>query len=468
MAASPNLRWKTLERRIGLIGPQWSGKTVLLTSLINHLQFHEPQRFRLGKGKSVVELSQFQAITTEKERELGYNLPWFDYAGYRNRLITGKRWPAKTHAASQYAFSFSRSDWRFSKGLVRLFDLPGERISDLGMMAHAEVGEAYSHWSRTTLEYIRGDMHLRPHFHEFLTALENQQSDIKTIVQSYKHGMVRARYTFHHFLTPSTLLLDPHGKVVRGLTEEQIVNERHVGIDAEHEFSPLPENHPHLGAFRENFRLYREQLLAPIFQSLKTCHSLVILVDVLSILGHGPAMYNGVRTMIDTVLQAVNPKQGVLDTAWQNLSEWLLPKELRRSSVRRIAFVVPKVDRVPMDDRVKLKGLLERLVGHHVRNLREQGIQVEVMQIAAMIGATQVAEGQRTMKGCLLYDPSGKPLEPGVPQTFSPSEVPHDWPHDGWQPGDYVYPDVYPRVSPLANVPTEQAGLNDLFQFVCW
>ena len=45
------------ERRIGVIGLQGSGKTVLLTSLINHLMHHDPRRFPLGDGN--VEVTHF-------------------------------------------------------------------------------------------------------------------------------------------------------------------------------------------------------------------------------------------------------------------------------------------------------------------------------------------------------------------------------------------------------------------------
>src|SRR5688572_15259034 len=42
------LRLKTIEARVGVVGLYNSGKTVLLTSLINHLQDHDPDRFPLG------------------------------------------------------------------------------------------------------------------------------------------------------------------------------------------------------------------------------------------------------------------------------------------------------------------------------------------------------------------------------------------------------------------------------------
>ena len=46
------LRVKTTEARVGVVGLYSSGKTVLLTSLINHLQDHDPDRFPLGSKET--------------------------------------------------------------------------------------------------------------------------------------------------------------------------------------------------------------------------------------------------------------------------------------------------------------------------------------------------------------------------------------------------------------------------------
>ena len=50
----PLLRLKTTECRVGIVGQYNAGKTVLLTSLINHLQDHDPERFALGSPNTKI------------------------------------------------------------------------------------------------------------------------------------------------------------------------------------------------------------------------------------------------------------------------------------------------------------------------------------------------------------------------------------------------------------------------------
>src|SRR5262245_62392607 len=96
-----SFRWKTAERRIGVIGPRWSGKTVFLTSLINHLRFHEPPRFVLGRRGKPGEVTHFRDLQDSPSiRHGGGDLPWFDYEGYRNQFVQRGRWPATTRDAS--------------------------------------------------------------------------------------------------------------------------------------------------------------------------------------------------------------------------------------------------------------------------------------------------------------------------------------------------------------------------------
>jgi len=48
------------EYRIGIVGGYYTGKTVLLTSLLNHLKHHDPGRFRLGGG--LAKLRKFTGV----------------------------------------------------------------------------------------------------------------------------------------------------------------------------------------------------------------------------------------------------------------------------------------------------------------------------------------------------------------------------------------------------------------------
>src|SRR5215207_4417179 len=72
-------RVKTTEARVGVVGLYSAGKTVLLTSLINHLQDHDPDRFPLGKPGT-----QIRRFTVkESDREWSA----FNYAGHRDALV---------------------------------------------------------------------------------------------------------------------------------------------------------------------------------------------------------------------------------------------------------------------------------------------------------------------------------------------------------------------------------------------
>jgi predicted YcjX-like family ATPase len=82
------LRMKTTECRVGVVGLYNSGKTVLLTSLINHIQDHDPDRFPLRNAQT----------RTRKFTVLQPDAEWaaFNYTGHRDALVNRGKWPAKT------------------------------------------------------------------------------------------------------------------------------------------------------------------------------------------------------------------------------------------------------------------------------------------------------------------------------------------------------------------------------------
>ena len=140
-------RVKTTEARVGVVGLYNAGKTVLLTSLINHLQDHDPDRFPLGSKET--RLRKFTVHAPDRD--------WtaFNYSGHRDALVNAGRWPAKTTDRSQFVCQFERSDWRFSDCLLKLYDLPGERVADAGM-----VGRDFTGWSERMLALFVNDAEL--------------------------------------------------------------------------------------------------------------------------------------------------------------------------------------------------------------------------------------------------------------------------------------------------------------------
>lgn len=465
-------RWKTAERRIGIVGPRWCGKTVLLTSLINHLKFHDPLRFTLGKTSHPGEVSQFRELHDSKAISGPGALPWFDYEGYRNQFVQNGKWPAATKDVSQYLCEFERSDWKFNNLRLHFFDLPGERVNDIPMIsAEKDARTAFGAWSDRTCRRLEKDLGTGEFFRPFFELARRADSSAADVTHAYKFALARSRSAFRPYITPSTFLLDREGQRIRGTDPETLAKTRYCGLSAEEEFVPLPvdarQAHPEwTDLFAGRFARYRDEVVLPVVSSLKTCHSLVVMVDVLAILGHGPGMYNDYRQLVGDLLAALDPKDTTLDLVMRNVYETLLPAGLRRSWISRIAFVAPKVDRIPFEDRARVRGLMEQLVRHEARNCR--GITTGYFPVSAVLGARENQQGRHEMLGSTLYDADGTPLSPGAERKFTVPPVPDVWPEHGWNPGDFIFPDVYPRVSPLSNCPTEQVGLDELFNFLCW
>ena len=80
------LRLKTRECRVGIVGLSNAGKTVMLTSLIDHLHHHDEDRFRIGHHAT---LRKFQIEPVDKG--------WvkFNFEQYRDALVHRGRWPRK-------------------------------------------------------------------------------------------------------------------------------------------------------------------------------------------------------------------------------------------------------------------------------------------------------------------------------------------------------------------------------------
>lgn len=466
-----SFRWKTTERRIGVIGPRWSGKTVFLTSLINHLKFHDPVRFVLGRRDRPGEAVHFREYAEGTHNAIG-NLPWFDYEGYRNQFVQNGQWPATTRDASQYGCRFERTDWTLSDVQLRLFDLPGERVNDIPMMGRpGDAVLGFAAWSDRTCKRLSKDLTVSEFFTPFFTRMEDASATESELVHLYKVALGRTRLAYRPYMSPSTFLLDRLGNRLKGTDPEVQAKTRFCGLGPEEEFVPLTSSarskHVELTErFAQRLGSYRDEVVAPVVTQLKSCHGLVVMVDVLAILGHGTGMYNDYRNLVTDLLAALDPKDSAFDMLLRNIYEAVLPVSLRRSWISRIAFVAPKADRIPFEDRARVKGLMEQMVRHDARNCR--GVNVEYFSVASVVGAREVTGGHREMLGSTIYDATGHPLAPGPERKFTVSSIPDTWPEGGWRPGDFVFPDVYPRVSPLSNCPTEQSGLDDVFNFLCW
>lgn len=448
-------RVKTTECRVGVVGLYNSGKTVFLTSLINHIQDHDADRFPMGS----------RDMRVRRFTKLPPDQGWteFNFAGNRDSLVHKGKWPAKTRDRYQFACRFERSDWTFSDCLLKLYDLPGERIADAAM-----GGRSYAEWSDHILGVIRDDTAYRSCCAPFLDLVGNPDATETDLVAAYKVSLANLILSYNPLVSPSTFLFDLDGKLAAPDTPEKLAAARSTGLGPESQFVPLPaplRGTPFGNVFASRFDTYRDTVVMPFLEALKACHSLIVLVDVTMLLAGGVGMYDDTRQILRDLFRVLDPGETVLGTVGRHLAKVFLPHELRPGWITRVAFVAPKLDLVHPADRDRMLTLLKRLGAKLAEH--PEGLRTEFFNCSAVV-STKPLPGEangRSLVGVPLRAADGRKIPPGPEQRFTPSAVPDDWPLS-WGPGEYAFPEVYPQVPMRKDCPPEQINLDRVLNFV--
>jgi predicted YcjX-like family ATPase len=446
-------RLKTTECRVGVVGQYNAGKTVFLTSLVNHLQDHDPDRFALGgRGTAVRKFERLPADPGWAE---------FNAAAYRDALVHRGVWPEKTADRLMYACRFERSDWSLSDVLLKLYDLPGERIADAAML-----GRSYAEWSDRILDHVRDDTPYRECCRPFLDAIGKGDPTEDELVRGYKLALANLILAYKPLVTPSTFLLDKAGGKARPGTPEQIADARFSGIEAGSQFAPLPaalRGTPIGASFAARFDVYRDDVAAHFLAGLRSCHALIVMIDVTMLLAGGVGMYDDNRQMVHDLFRVLDPGESALGTVGRHLASWLLPVDLRPAWITRVAFVAPKLDLVHPADRDRVLTLLRRMVGRAAAD--RDGLSAEFFGASAVVSARPLPGDERMLVGVPLRGPDGRKVPPGAEHRFAPSRLPDDWPLS-WEAGEYAFPEVYPQVPRRKDAPPEQINLDRVLSFV--
>lgn len=453
-------RVKTTEARVGVVGLYSSGKTVLLTSLVNHLQDHDPDRFPLGKPGT--QLRRFSVL----EPDRGWAA--FNYPGHRDALVNYGRWPSKTTDRSQFVCQFQRSDWTFSDCLLKLYDLPGERIADAGML-----GRDFTAWSERMLNLFVNDTTYRTCSASFLEAIKKPGVTEAELLGTYRLSLANLILNYKPLITPSTFLLDLKGQPARPASPEALADARHCGVDPDNQFCPLPANLRKPGdalfeSFAWRYGRYVEEVVVPTVAAFRSCTALVVLVDVTMLLAGGVGMYDDNRQIVRDLFDVLSPGENkVFGPLARGLSKVFLPHQWRPGWITRVAFCAPKLDLVHPLDRDRMLLLMRRMVERFATD--RDGLRYEFFNVSSVVSTkalpSELGGGPRVMVGTPLRAADGKKIPPGAEQRFTASQLPDDWPLE-WPAGRYAFPEVYPRMPARKDYPPDQVNLDKLATFV--
>lgn len=452
-------KFRRFNHNVAVIGLYGSGKTVFLTSLINHLKHHRPSLLKLGK-KGDVKLTFF--------RELAVNggFDKFPYEKYRSSLVDSKNWPEKTKTISKYCCSYSRSDWKWTKGQLTLTDIPGERLPDIPM-----AGFSYDHWSDWLSDKVFVDKEYSPFVKDFVSLAEQMEVEEEPLVMAYRQALALLYLNFRPVITPSTFILTEDNP------EDGTEGSRYVGANAlkgdisgcysglslGSQFVPLSSSarkrHPDLAAtFSKRYTEYQRKVAKPCEYVLRKSNQLVVLIDVTTLLHSTAGMFNGCKSILDELLRLLCPGIGLFGATLDALGSTVSGGRLGIGGIDRLAFVATKADKVNESCRENLRLLVTDMCSDIVEHYVEDSSRLDVNYFACSAVKSTMSTPNGHLRGTLVDSPNAL-------SEYSPSVVPKLWPAT-WDPEQYEFPDVKPYMPPNQSYPPATIDLNKVIDFL--
>ncbi len=432
--------------KVAVTGTQYCGKTMFLTSLLWQLEELDETRFHLPDGVAV---RGFHPQNVRERDEV------FPLNRFRNVLAREYKWPEKTKDTYHARYEFHHSGrWRIrSRQTVEFLDLPGERIADVAMVIHKD----YEEWSDHLLDHLSQDTFGREVVAQFRTAAASPGTGARDVVLAYRLALARLILAYKPLISPSVFFLDRTGNLARDADETKLVESRRCGLDEEREFAPLPRDlrdaNPELtGEMQRHYREYRKEVVLPLFRDLMSAQSLVVLIDIPSMLMAGDQRFWDERQIVVDLLRAM-----CSDT---NSARILRTLRLK-SSLKRVAFVASKSDLVLEDD-LRDGRLLALLRSMNTRAAQQIWPSVEVRWFTcSACVSTRPGSRPNTLVGQTQPGPYTSERHSAEVQV---SRLPEEWPQ-AWKLGDYRYRHFWPRVPENFMIPPRHRNLDDIFKF---
>lgn len=449
----------TTRRRIAITGLAATGKTVFLTSLLNHLNLHDPS-FHLFQNDATAKLFA--------EKQVHDGLEKFDYELFSRAMQTG-RWPQKTVDVSSFACTF-KTDSSWGDYQVEFLDWPGERIADVAM---AKCN--YDTWSDHLLKYWTVEDEKRfQHVAPYLAAVQQDNLSEPSILGEYRMALGRLILDYNPLISPSCFLLGRDGKKLRGTSPEQLASSGIVGVSEDSQFAPLPKavrnRQPELAAkFSQRYDDYKKEVVSNLVSALANCNRLIVLLDLPSILAAGSGMLHDNCEMVKQMLAGLDARAGFATRVLRKLFNLFAPAMWMWPGIEKIAFVANKADLVAGEaNRSNLRALLQEMLRPVVSKI--EGVEIGYFVASPVVSTahpTNVSSDGDRLIGKPMFDDLGNRLPADSPaKSFLVSRVPERWPDRRWTIGEFVFPDVYPALPASAFQLPKQIELDKVLRFI--
>lgn len=437
-------------RKISITGTFGAGKSVFLLSLLHHLHHLDPTHFRLGekRGKPI-------SVKGVKSIPVPEAYQQFPYSDEARRLIQpgGGSWPNRVHSIHRYELQFRRTR-HWIRDRLTMMSFPLERMMDLCI---AQT-QNYVDWSDRTLFLIDQDPKASRQARQYMSHLDSPDLQEDQLITTYKNTLTQFVFDYQTFAAPSTFTIDLEGTRIEGGIPKVVSQSRYAGLPPREgrgpvEFIPLSGvtrmRAPQLVIHQErNYQIYREEVTLPLFKEVVQSDTLVVLIDIPSLLSGGKASYNEQRWLL-------NELKGLLRLKGRSKTNF------GRSRITKVALIATKMDLIRTFERdSRIPGLLRQLTDPFTQELHPS---IEIGRfICSPCMSTRSHQDPNTLIGRMMHATKNSER---IERIFSVPETPRFWP-DNHKPTDYPFLKVWPPVLQAHEKIPRHLRLDDVCRFL--